>query len=90
MSDDPFAALRARFRERCADDATRLRAHLAGVTEPELEKLIHRLAGTAGTFGYGDLGLAALAIDEVYAAGGAPTRAALEALADRLEALASD
>lgn len=89
MSDDPLAPLKARFRVRCGEDAARLRAHLAGVDEPDLEGLVHRLAGAAGTFGYADISEAALAIDDVYVAGGAPAAEALADLADRLETLAA-
>lgn len=89
MSDDPLAPLKARFRARCGDDAARLRTHLAGSDEPDLEGLVHRLAGAAGTFGYADISEAALAIDDVYVGGGAPSVEALADLAERLERLAA-
>lgn len=85
MADDPLAPLRARFRDRCAEDAARLRAHLAGEEEAELEQLVHRLAGAAGTFGYTALGEAAQAADATFAAGERPSPEALADLADHLE-----
>ncbi len=85
MADDPLAPLRARFRDRCAEDAVHLRAHLAGKADAELEHRIHRLAGAAGTFGYAELGEHAQAADAAFAAGERPTAEALVTLAGQLE-----
>ena len=87
MDDPRFEALRARFRAFCGTEAARLRAHLAGTPEPDLVALVHGLAGAAGTFGYPQVGDAAVAIDSDLAAGETPTPEALADLADRLEAL---
>ena len=87
MADDPLAALRGRFRDRAAETAARLRAHLAGDEEPDLERLVHSLAGAATMFGHAELGEAALAADSTFAAGGRPTPETLADLARRLERL---
>jgi len=87
MADDPLAALRGRFRDRGAETAARIRVHLAGPEDPELERLVHSLAGAAAMFGHAELGEAALAIDAIYAADGLPTPEALASLADALERL---
>lgn len=88
MADDPLAALRVRFRDRCAEDAVRLRAHLAGQEDADLEPLVHRLAGSAGMFGHAEIGAAAAAIDAVFAKGGRPDRDVVADLADALDRLA--
>lgn len=89
MTDDPLAPLRTRFRERCGNAAARLRAFLAGGDEPELEDMIHRLAGSAGLFGYAEVGAMAEALDAGFAEGRRPTSQALSDLADALERLAA-
>lgn len=85
MADDPLASLRARFRDRCAEDAASVRAYLAGRTDVELEQRVHRLAGAAGMFGHAELGGLALEIDAVLATGEPPTTEALRDLAEALE-----
>lgn len=89
MTNDPLAPLKARFRERCGDDASRLRAHLAGAEEPELEGLIHRLAGSARMFGHAEIGAMAEALDADFAEKRRPTEEALSDLAAALERLAT-
>ena len=52
---DAFAALRDRFLERCEEDRRSLeavRADLAGRSHIDILRLIHRLAGAGGTFGF--------------------------------------
>lgn len=80
---DPISALRARFIARAADD-------LAALQKADADRggVIHRLAGTAGVFGFGDLSALAAVVDDQLHAGQAVdaddwTRlmAALEAVA---------
>lgn len=82
---DPIADLRSKFVRRCSDDLLVLRrgeynAHLRGV--------IHRIAGAAGMFGYGELGALALDLDERD--GEMLTPEALAALEQALEAVARE
>ena len=82
---DPLAALRARFRDRALADRETLevlaRENPAG---DELRRLVHNLAGTAGTFGYGRLSEAAAEIDDQMASGLPADSASLDRLKDRL------
>lgn len=89
MVDDPLAAFRVRFRDRCVEDAVRLRAHLAGQEDGDLEHLVHRLAGSAGAFGYSEVGKAAAAADAVFARGECPAPDMVADLADALDRLAA-
>ncbi len=85
---DPLAALRARFLDRCGEDLARLRAFRE--TEPaprELRAVIHRLAGTAGVFGYAQVSALALRLDDDLHADIPLDPAEVEALADLLTAL---
>lgn len=65
MTDDPLAALTAKFMARCATNLVELRAMAAAGDPPEavLRPLVHRLAGTAGMFGLAEVSAAAAAID---------------------------
>lgn len=79
---DPLAPLRARFRDRTRSDLARFRTLVAGdLGCDEMKRLVHGLAGAAGTFGYPALSQAAMALDDRYVAGGVPDAAEL----DRLE-----
>lgn len=89
MFDERLNALKTRFRAFCGQEALRIRAHLAGTPEPDLAALVHGLAGAAGTFGYPEVGDAAIALDDVFVDGGTPAPEALTDLADRLERLAA-
>ncbi|QBX38095.1 Hpt domain-containing protein [Brevundimonas sp. S30B] len=84
MSTDPLAALKRRFLDRCREDHDRLTAGLAG---EELDRLVHRLAGIAGSFGFVELGETAARIDMARSEGVMPSRGDLEALSRALEAL---
>ena len=61
------------FRERLEAD----RAAIAQLSETgdleELERIVHGLAGAAGTFGFADVGEIAIELDEAFRAGTAPT-----------------
>ncbi|HZW15565.1 MAG TPA: response regulator [Brevundimonas sp.] len=84
-------ALRQRFRERAARDLDLLRRCLAA-DDPgaaAVETTAHKLAGSAAIFGFPQVGEAARAVDEAFAAGSRPDRASLEGLIARLAALTS-
>lgn len=85
---DPLAALRARFRDRAMADrqALELLAH-DDLTSVELRRLVHNLAGTAGTFGYRSLSQAAMEIDDQMASGSPADTASLNRLKDCLNEL---
>lgn len=66
MSNDPLARLRARFRQRCAEDLATLRALLsqdAFVRREPLRVVAHGLSGIAGSFGHASLSALAGEID---------------------------
>lgn len=71
MSLEGLEALRTRFRERAADDLTAIEAWIAagGPASHAIERMIHNLAGAAGTFGFADLHAAAATIDDSLCAG---------------------
>ncbi|KQW82948.1 Hpt domain-containing protein [Brevundimonas sp. Root1279] len=87
MKPDPLAPLRTKFRERTIDDAQRLRdAAAAGDRgRPDAERIVHGLAGSAGMFGFEDLGDAAGALDRRFAERNPPSREEILALAARIE-----
>jgi hypothetical protein len=89
MLDERFEALKTRFRAFCGQEGARLRAHLAGTPDPGLAAMVHGLAGAAGTFGYPEVGDAAIALDDIFVEGRTPAPEALADLADRLERLAA-
>lgn len=69
--NEKLAELRKRFAARSAENAARLeilREQLNGDasddTIREIEQMAHRLAGTAGTFGFPDLGSLADAVEQ--------------------------
>ena len=83
---DPLAPLRDRFRARAIADMAQL--DLLAVGDPnsiELRRLVHNLAGTAGTFGYGPLSEAAIQIDDDMASGLPADPAKLRRLKERLD-----
>lgn len=83
---DPLAPLRARFRARVKSDRAELERLAGGdLTSPELRTLVHNLAGAAGTFGYGPLSTAAMAVDDQMTAGFPADQASLAALKQRLD-----
>ena len=82
---DAFQALRARFRVRAAQELTQLEAlTAAGPDSAELRRLVHNIAGAAGTFGFPVLSEAAIAIDDCYAAGTPPPPETFRTLAQAL------
>lgn len=67
MSDatDPFAAVRARYRKRLAEEAVAL-DQLIHASPPDVREQIgniaHRLAGSSGTFGFTEISAAARSV----------------------------
>lgn len=86
---DPLAPLRAKFRARAADDLARLRALREANDQAELRRLAHGIAGAAGTFGFPELGKAAVVIDDDCVAGRTSERSAFDRLQRELEAVAA-
>ena len=87
---DPLAALRDKFRARTAQDLVQFKALIRGeLTSRELRHLVHSLAGAAGTFGFPALSEAAALVDDDYAAGRTPDKAALDRLHRELEGVAT-
>lgn len=83
---DPLAPLRERFRARIRADRAELETLKQGNTRcEELRRLVHNLAGAAGTFGFGELSQAAIEIDDQMASGLAADPASLERLTERLD-----
>ncbi len=80
-----FAVLRKRFATRLVEYADQLEDSLRRCPDShaELTDLVHRVAGTAGSFGFAELSAAAGPLDEEFATGVEPCQRR-----DRLEALA--
>ena len=88
MSNDPLAGLRAEFCVRAAEDRAALAQALARGDQDTLERVAHGLAGSAGLFGFSDIGAAALAMDDGFASGRGLDAAAADRLIAALDALA--
>jgi HPt (histidine-containing phosphotransfer) domain-containing protein len=88
--DATMATLRARFVARAAEDLLRLRGHQSGMPLPrqDLHWLAHRLAGSAGLFGFDEVGLLAGELDDRLASGGDATT--LRELLTALEGVVSE
>ena len=85
---DVVAGLRKRFVERSRTDLQRMIELLAtqtGAESEELFVLVHRFAGTAGTFGYKEAGEAALFLDQEIANGRVPNPGAFAPLLSAVE-----
>lgn len=87
MTADPLAKLRAEFRQRAARDKVALIQHLDARDVEQVERIVHGLAGSAGMFGFSDVGAAALRIDEGFALGRGLDVDAADRLIAALEAL---
>jgi HPt (histidine-containing phosphotransfer) domain-containing protein len=75
VDEDAFAAIRARFRERCHADLALVRRALIDSeisATPPFRLHIHKLAGLAGSLGFPQLGALAADVDDVLADGGLP------------------
>jgi HPt (histidine-containing phosphotransfer) domain-containing protein len=65
--DDPFNAIRTRFRERCNGDLALVRRALVEPGEaatPAFRTQVHRLSGLAGSLGYHRLSALAAELDD--------------------------
>jgi CheY-like chemotaxis protein len=90
---DRMTDLQRRFVQRSRDDRARLGSLLDASRDgavDDLRAIVHRFAGTAGTFGFDAVGKSALALDQTFADGHCPVRDAylplLQALDDMLQA----
>jgi len=83
-----LASLKQRFLIRCAADLQQLLDYAAGhgPSRDGLAFVVHRLAGAAGTFGYGGVSIAAARLDADLAAPGRPPPS-LEPLINELNAM---
>lgn len=87
MKADPLADLRNEFRRRAARDRVALMQCLDADDVEQIERIVHGLAGSAGMFGFSDVGAAALTIDDVFASGRGLDVEAVKRLIAALEAL---
>lgn len=88
--DALMRALEAKFRARCAADAASIEAACRGETdESALIAVLHRVAGSGGTFGRPELSEAAAALEDAVRAGELD-REALARLQAQLLAVSSD
>ena len=83
--------LRSRFLARAADDLDNLRRW---TTDPpadaeDLHRLVHRLSGAAGTFGFRQLSDLAATAEDALVTGRSDSMAALTALMEELDRLAT-
>ncbi len=89
--DERMAGLRARFRDRAASSSVALRAAAEAGDLTELVRLAHILAGSAGLFGYPEVGAAAGEVEHAAENGDRPALARLMSeLIILLEAVAHD
>jgi HPt (histidine-containing phosphotransfer) domain-containing protein len=82
---DALAPLRAKFLKRAAEDLATLKD--AGVDGETLKYLVHRLAGSAGMFGYPEVSRLAAIVDDALQDGGGADPADLAALIAAVEVL---
>lgn len=87
MTADPLADLRAEFRLRAARDRAVLIQCLDAGDVEQVERIVHGLAGSAGMFGFSDVGAAALTIDDGFASGRGLDAEAADRLIAALEVL---
>lgn len=85
--EDPFASLRAKFLARCRSDAERLRA--LAQSDPATIDVVHRLSGSAGTFGYAELSKGAEALEDALR-DGRPARNEWARLLELLDGVQED
>ena len=88
--EERMKVLRERFRLRAAEDRDALMQALERSDRAEMRRLAHDLSGTAGTFGFHEVGEAAMALEDRLAAEAAEpdVRASCHFLLDRLAGLA--
>lgn len=89
MADpDPFAAVRARFRERMAADSDMLRTLPAErLADEDTVATVHKLAGLAGTLGYAEVSIVAKETEQEFLRADADPGSRAEARDELLGAL---
>jgi hypothetical protein len=96
MSADVEAALallKRRFLDRAADDLQRLLDYAAGapaIGRREVQFIVHRLAGAAGTFGFGSVSRAAGRVEGGWLSDPGQDPIPLEPLIAELKAMIAD
>lgn len=80
---DSLELLRGLFIERCRTDLERLRR--LDADDPDLGRMAHQLAGSAGSFGYPEISEAAAVVDDRVRYGPTPGPQEIQALAQALE-----
>ena len=88
--NDALRALKQRFLERCERDLVLVEQAMedpAVTATADFAGAIHKLSGAAGSFGYAALSDLAGLVDDELMADGAPSQAALLALAEGLRSL---
>ena len=83
-------ALKARFRSRCAGDRVELARLVAEGDAPAVRMLAHKVAGAAGTFGFGALSEAASLLEDQVADGGRADPRLVAVLDGMLEAVSAE
>ena len=89
---DAMQRLRGKFIDRCRDDLIEMRSLMllpAEEAAPSLHRLIHRLAGTAGSLGFDKVGAVASSVDQTFATCETPAPASLTQLVAELEMIVS-
>lgn len=89
MTSDGIEALRRRFVERTRREGAVIEQWQAsgGPVSAEIERLVHNLAGAAGTFGYAELNAAAARIDDRLLAQERPSPGEVRGLLEEIEHL---
>ena len=91
MSDDipALERLKQRFLARASEDLAALDQHLAhdDLSADGLRMMVHRLAGAAGTFGYGQVSEAAGGVEDALLRDARDVQTALKRLIQALRAL---
>ena len=80
---DPLELLRARFIDRCRSDLEQLRG--LAPDHPDVGPIAHRLAGSAGSFGYPEISEVAAEVDDRARHGPTPSPEVIQTLIKTLE-----
>lgn len=87
---DPLEALKSLFVARCGEDLAGLRRAKEIGDFVEIGRRAHRLAGSAGSFGYSEISRLALIVDEGRRAGAVVPERALNELIAALDQINAD
>jgi HPt (histidine-containing phosphotransfer) domain-containing protein len=74
------------FRERLLTDLAALERLRTNGSIAEMQPIVHRLAGAAGTFGYAEIGELAIALDDLFVEGPAVAISDIDRLLQALRA----